>query len=434
MPTKRDLKYMAQRVVALRGQRSFLQRAQRWFWMLYHEFSRNEVQIRAQSLAFLTVFSLLPLIAGAFFIFTFLAQFGMVQDAILQGMESFLGTIPVEDRASIQDYIVHFKDAYLANLTHASGTVGIFALFVLIWVGLQVFDNLDSTLNYVWSSDRARPFFEKVRNFIVISVVAPIFLVAGFSIPLVLTRLAVTRFFLEKFTVLAVLLNDIIPPLLIFTTFLAMYRYVPVKRVGWRSAFRGALFATLSLEVVNLGMRFYFLLGTNSAYGKAAVVPLIGFWIYVLWIVVILGAEVSFLVQNEQEVFASPEDRRSLKHGRALLIILTELFRAFQSGNGAVSFEALGRRSGIGNAGLKRCLRYLIKQELVFEKWNSKTQESDGFALARDAKGISVKDLLEGFFEFGEESTDTAVEKLWRQSVGKWVSFFENTNIVDLAK
>ena len=134
--------------------------AWRWMLLLYHEYIADDVRIRAESLAFLMIFSFLPLVAGLFFLFSLFAQFGMVQDAIGDFIQRALVTIPEQHRAWLEHYVLQFKDAYLQNLAQKSGSIGIFALFILIWVGLQTFNNVDRTLNRIWGAERERPFLE----------------------------------------------------------------------------------------------------------------------------------------------------------------------------------------------------------------------------------------------------------------------------------
>lgn len=404
---------------------------QRWAWMLYHEFLKDDVQIRAQSLSFLMIFSLLPLIAGAFFIFTFFAQFGMVQDAIGGMVEQFLGTIPSVHRPFINDYILRFKDSYLEGIARTSSSVGIFALLILGWVGLQTFNNVDATLNYIWSADQGRPFYEKVRNFIVVAVVAPLVLTAGFSVPIILQRLSVTRFFFEKFPLLSVLLNYVIPSVLVLGTFLMMYRFIPVRRVWWKSAFYGALFSTFTLGLVNLLMRVYFALGTQSAYGKAAVVPLIGFWIYALWIVVILGAEVSFLVQNGHDIFAARERGPSVKEGEGLIQVLLALFEAYRDGSGPLRFESLRELSKMDTFQTRSCLQFLTRQKLVVECGAGPA--AGEYVLAKDIAAISVEELLRKFFALEESSGKSASERAWEKGLDQWMNSFKKVSIPDLA-
>ncbi|MBY0370331.1 YihY/virulence factor BrkB family protein [bacterium] len=401
-----------------------------WFWMLYHEFLCDDVNVRAQSLAYLTLFSLLPLIAGAFFIFAFFSQFGMVQDALQRFIDNFLSTIPSMHREGLRDYILHFKDSYLENLTRSSGSVGVFAILVLGWVGLQAFNNIDSMLNYIWSAERERLFLEKARNFIVVAVLAPLVLIAGFSIPLILARIPMTRFFLENIPVLNVLLNHVIPYLLSLGAFFCMYRFVPVCRVWWRSALVGALFSTLALGLVNALMGLYFSIGTNSAYGKAAVVPLVGFWIYAVWVVVILGAEVSFLVQNGRDIGASVGSGPALSEGRGLLAMLVELLRTYREGSGAVSLERLRDFAGSDSASARRIVEFLQDRKLIVEVLVG--DEGGQYALARDPETLSVSELLQDFFASSDRKR-SPVDKVWRASFESWLKAFDKTNLAELA-
>lgn len=436
------LKRISQRVIELhqsererpRGWRRRLTTVHRWALMVYHEFLRDEVILRAQSLSFLMIFSLLPLIAGAFFIFTFFAQFGMVQDALQSMVDSFLATVPSTHRAYINDYILRFKDAYLANVTEASGSVGVFAIFILGWVGLQTFNNVDATLNYIWSADRSRPFHQKLGNFIVVAVVAPIILTGGFSVPLILQKFAVTKYFLERFPLLAVLLNYVIPATLLFATFLLMYRFVPVRKVWWRSALYGALFATAAMGIVNAIMHLYFIYGTNTAYGKAAAVPLVGFWIYALWIVVILGAEISFLVQNGRDIFYSCTREPSLREGRGLFQILADLFRAYETGGGPLSFERLRDVSGMDSEKVRANLQFLCDNRIIAECVGDAQKSGGEYTLIRRIDDLSLSDLLEKYYSACFPESGTKMDEVWRSSFEQWTSYFRNARIADLAK
>ncbi len=399
--------------------------------MLYHEFLRDDVKIRAQSLAFLMIFSLLPLIAGCFFIFTFLSQFAFVQDAVQGMLDNFLGSVPLQHREFMSEYILRFKDAYLANITQKSGSFGIFALFVLGWVGLQTFNNIDVTLNHLWSADRVRPFWEKVRNFIVVAVVAPVILTGGFSIPIILQRLPVTGYFFSQFPMLSVLLNYCMPFILILGTFMCMYRYVPVRRVYWKSSFWGALFATLCLQATQVLMHFYFIFGTNSAYGKAAIAPLVGFWIYLLWIVVILGAEVSFLFQNGKEVFVNNLPEPTFGEGKALLVVLSVLQGAYQKGTGPVSIEDLLEAVDVDAVKLRQVLQFLMAKGLAVASQTS-AEEVAAYVLAKAVDEISVASLLQDYFASVLQKRTSFVDKLWVKSLQEWIDYFDKLSVSKL--
>lgn len=435
----RKLNWLKQRIRKLRereiGERSRWKRrgieAFRWALMLYHEFLRDEVKIRAESLAFLLIFSLLPLIAGGFFIFTLFAQVGMVQDAMQSVLSNFLSTIPDEHRGFVLDYVLHFKDAYLASIRDKSGSIGIFALAVLAWVGIATFDNIDRTLNFIWSSDRARPFGEQVRNFLVISVAAPFVLIATFSVPLILKKIPATAFLLDQIPLLGYLMNSVLAPLLVVGTFYLLYRYVPVRHVRWKSALAGALFSAVLLGLANYGVHYYFKVGTQTAYGKAAVVPLIAFYIYVVWIIVILGAELSYLMQNQRDILASADFVPSFREGEGLLYTLSSLLVAHRNGK-PVPFDRLLDETRLESGQLHGILDFLERRHLSIEALVTENAGSEGaYVLAKDVTELDLGDLLRQFYGT-RAATDGHVHAIWAEGLKTWTKHFEGMTVAQL--
>lgn len=412
-----------------KGRRAY-NSALRWMLMLYREGIKDDVKIRAESLSFLMIFSLLPLIAGTFFIFTVFTQFGMVQEALSNFLNHFLGTIPDENRRLVEEYVLRFKDAYLHTISGRSGKLGIFALAILIWVGLQTFNNIDRTINFIWSSDRERPFLEKARNFIVVSVGAPFVIIASLSIPLVLRKLDVTRDIFLHFPVLFSLMNFFIPIALIFGIFALLYRYVPVRRVRWKSALVGSVFAATCLQITNAIMHLYFQIGTNTAYGKAAVVPLICFWIYLVWIIVIVGAELSYLVQNEQFVIQSLPFSHSFYEGECLLVIMSLLQKNFEAGHGPVTWTMLFQRTYLQGRGLKRIVDYLEERKMLIPVALTASTLENEYTLARSLRNTQVAEILRDFMlDQRRRLKDCSISDDYYQSLEHWLQFFGNRTI-----
>lgn len=413
-----------ERATSNRGKRAVFWTA-RWALMLYHEFIRDNVKMRAESMAYLMLLSLLPLLAGGFFIFSILAQFGFVQDALVGLTDGFLKTIPTEHRGFIHDYILKFKDAYLEGLQKKSGSLGIFALLILAWVGLQTFINMDQTLNSIWSSSSERSFLDKTRNFIVVVVVAPIVLIGALSVPLILRGIPTTAYLLERVPALNLLLNFAIPLGLVFFTFLAMYRYLPVRLVQWKAAVSGALFATVFLELTNGLVRIYFQFGTQTAYGKLAIVPLIAFWLMVIWIVVILGAEVSYLAQNQHELLEPLEQKPSLASGRGLLALLVLIQQRFTSAKEPVELDSLPELIPAASADIDSAFDFLVREKYVLVV--GKTESTSKIVPARELEHIQLEFLLSQYFELSEKS-----DGFWETTLRKWIRGFNGKTIGDL--
>lgn len=400
--------------------------------MLYREAVKDDVKIRAESLSFLMIFSMLPLIAGSFFIFTIFTQFGMVQEALGNFINHFLGTIPDENRHLIEDYVLRFKDSYLHNISGKSGTLGIFALAILGWVGLQTFNNIDRTINFIWSSDRERPFLEKSRNFIVVTFGAPLVIIASLSVPLILKQLSFTRVIFERLPVLMSLINFLVPVALVFATFAVLYRYVPVRRVRWKSALIGSVFAATCLQLCNAIMHLYFKVGTNTAYGKAAVVPLIGFWIYLVWIIVIVGAELSYLVQNEKFVISNLELPPSFYEAECLFIVLASLKKHFTHAKGPVSWTELFQKTSLRGNHLKRILEFLEEKKILTPIPPGPRSTDTEYTLAQDLKNLRVSTLLEDFIARQQiRIDDPKLGEKFNASLHHWIAFFGDENVSD---
>ena len=399
----------------------------RWSLMLYREYLIDDIKVRAESLSYLMLFSILPIIAGCFFIFTIFTQFGMVQEAIGSFVNNILDTIPYENRDVIEEYVLKFKDAYLASISGKSGKLGIFALAILIWVGLQTFNNIDLALNHIWRSDRDRPFIEKLRNFIVVSVGAPLVLAASLSIPLILQQIPATRSLFELLPFLSGLLNFVIPTLLTLGTFTMLYRFVPVTQVRWKSALIGSIFTSILLQIANEGMNIYFRIGTNTAYGKAAIIPLIGFWIYLIWIIIILGAEVSYLCQNEQYVVHQPAHSPTLLEVECLLAVVVELMKSYENGSNPVSFESLYQFTRLTPESLRKILNYLESNGWMLKTLPVTLNTDPGYSLARNVQGDRVSDLLKDFLiQNRPRAAENASTLIFEKSLETWIQQFES--------
>jgi membrane protein len=403
--------------------------------MLVREFIKDDVKVRAESLAYLMIFSILPIVAGFFFVFTFLTQFGMVQEAIGGFVDSMLSRFPNEQREFLEEYTLKFKDSYLASIQGKSGSLGVFALAVLGWVGLQTLNNVEKTLNQIWSSEHERPFMEKVRNFLVVAVASPLVIVASLSLPLILKKTAATREILAQIPTLTTLIDFLIPICLILGTLTLLYRYVPVTRVYWKSAFAGGVSAALMLQIVNYLITLYFHFGTSSPYGKAAAVPLVGLWIYVVWVVVILGAEVSFLVQNEQYVLTEFTHSPSLLEIENLLSAVICLQRAHNHGENPVSYSKLHSHTALSTKSLNRILSHLQNRHWILKVAEKNDSAEPDYVLAKNISNESVSALIRDFLSTStREPSKEPIAHEFEIKVQQWIESFGTKTFSDYLK
>jgi|OM-RGC.v1.018148308 Predicted membrane protein len=180
-------------------------------------------------------------------------------------------------------------------------------------------------------------------------------------------------------------------------------------------------------------MRVYFSLGTHTYYGKAAAVPLVALWIHIVWIVVILGAEVSFLIEHERDLLVSADESPTFREGRGLLFVLSGLYENYRAGREPATFDRLTGQTGLSGAQLKGLMEYLKGEGWVVEVADDAKDVSQRFVLAKDPAGTPVSQILLKYCTHSMQKDGSAIDGVWQQSLEHWAGFYKNATVADLS-
>jgi membrane protein len=372
--------------------------------MMHFEFLKNDVAIRAQSLSYFTLFSILPLIAGIFLILGFFSQWGPVQKEFEDLMAGLLSSIPGEQRTYLMSYILQFKDQYLENLSQKSGTIGVFAILVLFWIGARVYFNVESLMNGIWSVRRERPWFERIKNFVVSMVFLPLVYALVISLPKIVEHYGNRQ--------VGLFLDQGLLILVIFATLVTVLKGFPNTRVSLRSALFGAVAGTLGYAMANGILRVYFRFGTDTAYGKAGVLPVFAFFIYVGWLIFIFAVEVSLLVERGGWILERRLPRATLGSALVLEKVLRALEKNFAEGGGPQKLSRLCSNLNLGGASVEPALDYLERKGWVVRTRSDKTPEEDSFVISRVIRESELRELLKDHLQIERISPFFDVEGL----------------------
>ena len=389
---------------ALEGFSKRIAQAKTWLHCLYFEFLKNDVAIRAESLSYFTLFSMMPLMAGVFFLFSIFARFSQVQTEFENMVQNFLRAIPDDQRETLVNFIYQFKDQYLARLSSESSSIGIFALAALAYVAGKVFFNLESLMNRIWAVKRDRPLLERVRNFVFCLVIFPLAYIAALSLP------GIIEHFGEK--KLGLFLHQGIPSLIFFSSLAFIFRYFPNTRVQWKSAFIGALFTSICFVISSFVLSFYFRFGTSTAYGKVAVLPIFAFFIYVAWLLFILGVEVSLLCQSGDLFDGARFPQTTLSQALLLECVVLEFARRFREGDGAVGMREICKVLHATSTDIELILRFLRKQNVIAVVSKLKNDENATHVLIREVRDDNMIGLVKEFLDINEISQNFDVSSL----------------------
>jgi len=249
---------------------------------LFVRFKEDRIIFYSGYLSYVTLLSMVPLLAVTFSAFSLFPVFqewrGELEAFVFKNFVPTLGE-------AIQGHFVRF----IENATKMT-PVG---LVILILLALLLIYSIDHTLNHIWRVRKNRRLIVSFSIYWVVLTLGPVLI--GISLLTTSYLLSLTGF--EENTLLAVrkLFLELLPYLASFSSFLLLYLVVPNTSVHFWSALSGAMIAAILFELSKSAFALYFTHFPvyQAIYGALAIIPLLFIWVYVSWIVVLVGAQVA---------------------------------------------------------------------------------------------------------------------------------------------
>ncbi|NVK55543.1 MAG: virulence factor BrkB family protein [Alteromonadaceae bacterium] len=261
----------------------------------------DNITISAGHLAYVTLLSLVPFIMVFFTILSAFPAFATVRTKLEQFI--FSNFVP-----TASDVVHEYMSDFVGNASQM-GAVGILSLLL---VAILLISNVDKTLNRIWRSRSERPIVYTFAIYWMVITLGPLLMGASVVMTSYLTGLAQ---FAEEYTPgLGTFLLELVPSFAALAAFIILYMLVPNRRVPLKHALGGAVLATLLFELSKKGFALYVTSfpSYQVIYGALAALPLLFLWIYLSWIVVLLGAEFTCSLgdtfSDEEEVGSAEED------------------------------------------------------------------------------------------------------------------------------
>jgi membrane protein len=334
---------------------------------LLERFREDRLGLTASSLTFTTTIALVPLVTVALAVFTAFPMFAKFQDVLQKWLVESL----------IPDNIARQVLGYLTQFAGKASKLGVAGVAVLLTTALALVFTIDRTLNAIWRVRKPRPFGQRVLVYWAAITLGPLLL--GVSLTMTSTAITASRNVMGAMPGGVQFLLDLIQFLLMAAGMAALYYYVPNTRVRWGHAWVGGLFVSTGFELAKKLLTFYLSkVPTYSVvYGAFATVPILLVWIYMAWVMVLLGAVITAYLPS----LLAGVPRRLGQRGWAFelaLEILQQLAQARQ-----------GPHKGCSTAELAKLLRVDLQQlepsleALTTLDWIGQLQEEGPLGEAR---------------------------------------------------
>jgi membrane protein len=355
----------------------------RYPFALIRDLLTGELNLRAMSLVYTTLLSLVPLAAFAFAVLKGLGVHRDLEPLIYEFLR------PIGERAyELTEQFMDFVDNVRGDVL---GSVG---LAFLLYTVLSTVQKLEEAFNFAWHVERPRSLMRRVSEYLSLMVVGPIFLVVVFGMfGAVANHSSMTWLAThEPFGVIVRALGFLGPYLFVTGVFTFLYAFIPNTRVRFRAALIGGVVAGLLWAAI--GALFTKVVAASTQmvaiYAGFAIFLAALIWIYLSWLILLIGAQLSFYVQNPRYLRVGQGQVRltSALRERLAFTVMLLIARKFIAGESPGRQRELAEDLEIPGSALATVIRSLERAGLLT------LTEDEELIPARDLEGIALIDVL----------------------------------------
>ncbi|WLQ11745.1 YihY/virulence factor BrkB family protein [Hahella aquimaris] len=344
----------------------------------------GHVTLHAMGLVYTTLLSIVPLLALSFSV---LKGFG-VHNQLEPLLENVFQAFGEKGPELVQNVL-----AFVDNVK--VGVLGSVGLGLLIYTVISLVQKVERSFNEIWRVSQIRSLAQRFSSYLSVIVIGPLlaFSAMGATATLVGTDVAQTVLSIEPFGRLFALATRMAPYVIIVALFTFMYRFIPNTKVRTRYAFIGGLGAGIAWQTT--GYVFAkFVVGTSNyeaIYSGFAVGILVLIWLYISWLILLMGASVAFYAQHSHQI---TRQRRvhpcAVIDERTGLALVYKVAKKFDQQGGGESISDLEDTLSVGPDTIQRIIDKLLKKGVLAIMGD----EADSLIPARPLDRITLAELM----------------------------------------
>ena len=331
-------------------------------YIMIRELVGGELNLRAMSLVFTTLLSLVPLIAVAFSVLKAFGVHNQIEPALL-GMLAPLGPQGVE----ITDNIIGFVENVKV------GVLGSLGLAILFYTIIALIQKIENAFNYVWRVKQARTLARRFTDYLSVVMIGPVLVFTALGITATVMTHSVVQNLqaIEPFGTLILLLSKLLPYVMIIIAFTFLYTFIPNTRVKLMPALVGATVA--GILWITVGKVFAIFVATSAnytaIYSSFAILFFFMIWLYLGWLILLTGSQVAFYLQHpklvqleDRQYILSPRLRE--KEGLWLMMVIARQFHQQQP---ALNVQQLEVETELTSDSVEELLTMMVNAGLLVE-------------------------------------------------------------------
>jgi len=258
-----------------------------------HEFADGQLTLRAMSLVYTTLLSLVPLLAVSFSVLKAFGVHNQFEEVLLSALTA-LGEKGVE----ITERIIGFVDNVRVGVL---GSVGLLLLFVTVVMLIQ---KIELSFNYIWRVAQARNPIDRFSHYLSMVLIGPVLIFSAVGITALITGSSGFQAIaaIEPLGWLIRLSTKLVPYLLVIAAFVLAYVFIPNTNVRWGAAIVGGVVAGVLWQTTGWAFQIFVVSSAKytAIYSSFAILILFMIWLYISWLILLVGASVAFYSQHPE--------------------------------------------------------------------------------------------------------------------------------------
>jgi membrane protein len=379
----------------LKKPRAYLVKAWKFIYSTLRQFTDFQLALRATSLVFTTLLSIVPILAVSFSV---LAAFGVHNQAAPM-LNKFLAPLGPQGGEITQRLIQYIGKMKI-------GVLGAIGLSLLFYTVIGVIYKIEEALNFIWRVKKPRSLSRRFTEYLSILLVGPIlmFSAIGLTASLKSNTLVQKIAAIGPFGVVYIFFGRLVPYIATCAVFTLIYLLLPNTKVKFTSALAGGIFAGVAWEVTGWAFAtFVVSSGKYSAiYAGLAIVILFMTWLYWSWLIFLVGGAASFFYQYPRyaSLRGTPETLSGSLKEKLYVLVMYLVGYNFYFGKPPWTLATLAGRLKLPPDIVQDTISALEGERLIYKTG----EEGAGYLPGRDIENITVKEIISHARHAGSEA------------------------------
>lgn len=374
-------------------------------------FMDDQLNVKASALTYSILFAAVPLIA---LVLGISKGFGVEQYIKTWLADVFSG------RSDIQVNIMEFVERYL-DTTQGGLFIGI-GIIILLWSVMSFFMQVETAFNNIWQVKKSRSIFRQFTIYFSSILILPVLIVASSGLQIYINTVLSQSFLFDFVSPFLRLLVNLSPLVLNWVVFILLYMLIPNTKVRFVNALIAGIFAA----TVFYAFQSLYISGQinltryNIVYGSFAAIPLLLLWLRISCLIVLLGAEVSYAMQNTH-FFEYETDTKNISHrykNFITLFVTHSVVKQFENQLPALSSEDIAKKYTLPIRLVNQVLTELVEVNILVPIYTENIREKR-YQPSIDINQLTVSLLFDKLETHGSEmflnSKNQYLDEFWNK-------------------